>query len=75
MKLIEMIQSLARYQVTRGESRTTTTSKMERFAIKFNGFQPLTIITKRFILDVAVGLEPPLVTVQTSKMYTIKRSK
>ena len=60
MKLIEMIQSLARYYVTRGESRTATTSKMERFAIKVNGFQPLTIITKRFILDVAVGLELPL---------------
>ena len=26
-----------------------------------NGFQPLTIITKRYILDVAAALEPPLI--------------
>ena len=33
---------------------------MERFVIIVNGFQPLTIITKRSILDVAAVLEPPL---------------
>ena len=33
---------------------------MERFVIIVNGFQPLTIITKRFILDVAAVLDPPL---------------
>ena len=36
---------------------TTATSKMERFAVIVNGFQPLTIITKRSILDVAVVLD------------------
>ena len=44
----------------RGGSRTTATSKMERFVIIVNGFQPLTIITKRSILYVAAVLDPPL---------------
>ena len=44
----------------RGGSKTAATSKMERFVIKVNGFQPLTIITKRSILDVAAVLDPPL---------------
>ena len=39
---------------------TAATSKMERFVIIVNGFQPLTIITKRSILDVAAVLDPPL---------------
>ena len=46
--------------MARGGSRTTATSKMERFVIIVNGFQPLTIITKRSILDVAAVLDPPL---------------
>ena len=46
--------------VIRGGSRTAATSKMERFVIIVNGFRPLTIITKRSILDVAAILEPPL---------------
>ena len=33
---------------------------MERFVTIVNGFQPLTIITKRFILVVAAALDPPL---------------
>ena len=33
---------------------------MERFVIIVKGFQPLTIITKRSILDVAAVLDPPL---------------
>ena len=33
---------------------------MECFVIIVNGFQPLTIITKRSILDVAAALDPPL---------------
>ena len=33
---------------------------MERFVIIVNGFQPLTIITKRSILDVEAVLDPPL---------------
>ena len=44
----------------RGESRTTATSKMERFVIIVNGWKPLTIVTKRSILDVAAVLDPPL---------------
>ena len=44
----------------RGGSRATATSKMEYFVIIVNDFQPLTIITKCSILDVAVILDPPL---------------
>ena len=43
-----------------GGSRAPATSKMERFVIIVNGFQTLTIITKRSILDVAVALDPPM---------------
>ena len=46
--------------LSRGGSRTAVTSNMERFVIIVNGFQPLTIISKRSILDVAVVLDPPL---------------
>ena len=45
---------------TRGWSRAAATFKMERFVIIVNGFKPLTIITKRSILDVAAVLDPPL---------------
>ena len=44
----------------RGRSRTAATSKMEYFVIIVNCFQPLTIITKSSILDVAAILNPPL---------------
>ena len=33
---------------------------MERFVIIVNGWKPLTMITKRSILDVAAALDPPL---------------
>ena len=46
--------------ILRGGSRAAVTSKMERIAIIFNGWKPLTIILKRFILDVAAALDPPL---------------
>ena len=46
----------------RGVSRAAATSKMERFVIIVNGWKPLTIITKRSILDVAAALDPPLET-------------
>ena len=49
--------------VNRGGYRAAATSKMERFVIIVNGFQPLTIITKRSILDVAAVLDPPLVNI------------
>ena len=44
----------------RGGSRTAATSKFKHFVIIVNGFQPLTIITKSSILNVAVILDPPL---------------
>ena len=44
----------------RGGSRTVATSKTERFVIIANGWKPLTIITKRSILDVSAALDPPL---------------
>ena len=48
------------YSEIRGGSRTAATSEMERFVITVNGFQSLTIITKRFVLDAAAVLDPPL---------------
>ena len=47
--------------VVRGGSRAAVKSKMELFVLMVNGFQPLTIITKCSILDVAAVLDPPLV--------------
>ena len=44
----------------RGGSRTAATFKLERFVIIVNGFQPLSIITKNFILDVVAVLDPSL---------------
>ena len=44
----------------RGRSRAAVTSKMECFVLIVNSFQPLTIITKLYILDVAAALDPPL---------------
>ena len=44
----------------RGGSRAAATSKMERIVIIVNGFQSLTIITKRSILVIAATLDPPL---------------
>ena len=49
--------------MTRGGSRAAATSKLECFAIIVNGFQPLTIIPKHCILDVAAALDPLLLTV------------
>ena len=48
--------------VIRGGSRAAATSKIECFMIIINGFLPLTIIRKGSILDVAAGLDPPLIT-------------
>ena len=36
--------------------------RIVRFVIIVNGFEPLTIITKRSILDVVAVLDPPLVS-------------
>ena len=53
------------YLIIRGGSRAAAASKMERFMIIVNGFQLLTIITKRSILDVAAALDPPLIIILT----------
>ena len=53
--------SMKRGSGIRDGSTAAATSKMERFVIIVNGFQPLTIITKRSILDVAAALDLPLV--------------
>ena len=58
---------------TRVGSRTPATSKMELFVIIVNGFQPLTIITKCSILDVAAVLDPPLNTESESNCFDFKR--
>ena len=47
--------------IHRGGSRTAATSEMERFVVIANGWKPLTIITKRTILDVAAVIDPPLI--------------
>ena len=51
-----------RRDVTRGGSRTAATSKVDRFVIIINGWNPLTITTKSSTLDVAAVLDPSLVT-------------
>ena len=48
---------------SRGGSRAGATSNMERFVIIVNDWKPITIITKRSILNVAAALDPPLTTV------------
>ena len=68
--LNEKVSNLTEEVLNRGRCRTAATSKMERFVIivngleRFviivNGWKPLTIITKRSILDVAAALDPPL---------------
>ena len=47
--------------IFRGGSSAAAISKMEPFVIIVNDFQPLTIITKRSILDVAAALDQPLI--------------
>ena len=49
-------------RVVRDGSRTAATSKLEHFMIIVNGWKPLTIITKSFILDVAAVLDLLLVS-------------
>ena len=45
---------------------------MKYFVIILKDFQPLTIITKRIILDVAAVLDPPLPTnIQSLKRYDL----
>ena len=46
----------------RGGSKAVAISKMELFLIIVNRWKPLTITTKRSILDVEAVLDPPLHT-------------
>ena len=55
--------------IVRSGSRPAAASKMERFVIIVNGFQPVTIIAKHSILDVATALDPPLMV--ASKKTTL----
>ena len=48
--------------LTRGGSRTAATPKVELVLIIINGRKPLTIVTKISTLDVAVVLDPSLLT-------------
>ena len=69
-RTIFFISSAGRTEsVQRGGSRTAATSKMEHFVRIVNGFQPLTIITKCSILDVAAVPDPPLVQEFKIKLF------
>ena len=60
---------------SRGGSRAAATSKIERFVIIVNGWKPLTIITKRSILDVAAALDPPLASLKVMSILSKTRTK
>ena len=67
-KVINTIAALVDWHIPdRGGSRAAAISKMARFLIIVNGWEPLTIIAKRSILDVASALDPPLPDIQTSE--------
>ena len=67
MGTLKLINILIIYLfLLRGGSRAAATSKMERFVIIVNGWNPLTIITKRSILDVAAALDPALLLIDKS---------
>ena len=59
--------------IIRGGSRSAATSKMERFVIIVDGWKPLTITTRRSILDVAAALDPPLIIVNENDLQKKKR--
>ena len=58
---------------TSSGSRTAATSKTERFVIIVNGFQPLTVITKRSILDVTAALDPPLYAIFNCPLFNFSK--
>ena len=60
VKVHKLLFSYYQCSVIKGGSRAAATSKMECFVIIVNGLQPLTIITKRSILDIAAVLDPRL---------------
>ena len=57
-----------------GGSRTAATFKMEHFVIIVNSWEPLTIITKSSILDVAAVLDPPLLQAKSIKFIERRNS-
>ena len=57
---------------SRGRSRTAATSKMQLFVTIVSSYQPLTIITKCSILDVAAVLDPSLKMVLLSLIELLK---
>ena len=57
------------HNTSRGGSRAVATSKMVCFVIIVNGFQLLTIITKRSILDVVAALDPPLTSKHAMNLW------
>ena len=63
------------YDKIKDGSRAAATSKMESFVIIVNGWKPLTIITKRSILDVAAALDPPLkIHIPVQEQYVKERT-
>ena len=62
-----------KYNNSGGASRAAATSKMECFVIIVNSFQQLTIIAKRFILDVAAALDPLLNSLESCCKYAGNR--
>ena len=57
---MRLLKHYAKMTYNRAGSRAAAASKMEWFVIIVNSLQPLTIITKHSILDVAAALDPPL---------------
>ena len=57
------------YSLCRGGSRNAARSKMEHFVIIVDGEEPLTIITKRSIFDLAAVLDPPLNMLSTFNIF------
>ena len=71
LQLVLPYSAIQLHQYSRGGSRTATTSKMEGFVVIVNGQKPLTIFTKRSILDFAAVLHPPLVYKRISQDCTM----
>ena len=62
----DLIVNVWKFLVYIAKKKTAATSKMERFVMKANGWKPITVITKRSILEVAAVLDPSLAGVKES---------
>ena len=58
----------------RSGSRTAAISKMELIMIIVNGLQPLTIIAKCSVLDVAAVLDPTLIDNRAKFLHPMRKS-